>query len=257
MVAEDGLTSNDWTITIIQQPASAGLISGDTAVCQGQNLVTYTVPIISNANTYKWTLPVGASGTSTTNRILVDFGISAHSGNITVKGSNLYSDGAESTLNIVVKAKPTTPTIVQNENILLSDAIDGNQWYNQNGFINGAVNQSYTVLSTGDYHVTVTAEGCSSEPSNSINVIVAGTELTGISKMIKAYPNPVLDKLIIENEDCRQQIDFQIINSSGQVVYRGKLIESTTIQTSTFIPGLYLLKLENGKTFEFLKIVKE
>lgn len=28
-------------------------------------------------------------------------------------------------------------------------------------------------------------------------------------------------------------------------------------QTTNFLPGVYLIKLENGKTFEFEKIVKE
>jgi hypothetical protein len=46
----------------------------------------YSIPIISNANTYNWILPAGANGNSSTNNIIVNFGATSISGNITVNG---------------------------------------------------------------------------------------------------------------------------------------------------------------------------
>ena len=66
------------------------------------NSVTYSVPSIANATSYIWTLPIGATGTSTTNTITINYGISAISGNITVKGINSCGNGAISTLAITV-----------------------------------------------------------------------------------------------------------------------------------------------------------
>jgi hypothetical protein len=264
IVAENGLASVDWTITVNQQPDSinqlpdsAGAISGASTVCQGQKSVTYSVPGINNASLYKWTLPAGATGMSRTRSIILDFGTSAVSDNITVKGINSYGAGAESTLPVEVKAKPLTSTITQSGNILLSDAIIGNQWYNQSGPINGATNQDYKIISNGDYYVIVTTDGCSSEPSNSISLLVQGTEIINFSKQIKIYPNPVLDELVIEIEGSKQQTYFEIINSGGQIILKGNFFEKTIIQTSNFVPGPYLIKLESGKTYEFRKIVKE
>ncbi|NCD00260.1 MAG: T9SS type A sorting domain-containing protein, partial [Bacteroidia bacterium] len=37
----------------------------------------------------------------------------------------------------------------------------------------------------------------------------------------------------------------------------GICVERITVQTSGFAPGVYVIKLENGKTFEFKKIIKE
>jgi hypothetical protein len=34
-------------------------------------------------------------------------------------------------------------------------------------------------------------------------------------------------------------------------------MEKVTVQTSNFAHGVYLVKLENGKIFEFKKIIKE
>ena len=95
-------------ITVNPLPLSAGTISGTATVCQGQSSVTYTVPVITNATSYIWTLPTGATGTSTTNSITVNYGTSAVSGNITVKGNNSCGNGATSTKAITVNPLPAS-----------------------------------------------------------------------------------------------------------------------------------------------------
>jgi len=157
----------------------------------------------------------------------------------------------------MVNTKPTPPAITRNGNILHSDIMNGNQWYNQNGLINGATNQDYTVTANGDYFVIVTINGCNSEPSNTLNVISIGIEFTSDNKSIKVYPNPVSDELIIEMEGSTHKTDFEILNSIGKIVLKGSLTEKTVVQTTIFPPGVYLIKIENGNTFEFKKIVKE
>jgi len=139
---------------------------------------------------YIWTLPGGATGTSTTNSITLNYGTSAVSGDITVKGNNSCGDGTSSSLPIIVNAIPTTPIISINGLILQSDASTGNQWYNQNGIINGDTNQYCYPAIEGDYFVIVIQNGCSSDTSNVINVVFTG--LGSIeNNNIKVYPNPV------------------------------------------------------------------
>jgi uncharacterized delta-60 repeat protein len=244
-------------ITVNPLPTNAGTISGEGVVCQGQNSVTYSVPAIANATSYVWTLPSGATGTSTTNSITLDYGVSASSGNITVKGTNSCGDGAVSILPISVNIIPTTPNITLNGLVLHSDASSGNQWYDQNGTINGATNQNYTVTVDGNYYVIVSLNDCSSNPSNTINVTGTGIEAVTSEKIIKVYPNPVSNELIIEIEGNNEKLNFEILNAIGQIVFKGNFVKETTIQTSNFAPGVYLIKLENGKTFEFIKVIKE
>jgi|JI7StandDraft_1071085.scaffolds.fasta_scaffold05789_4 CubicO group peptidase (beta-lactamase class C family) len=88
-------------------PACSGPITGAATVCQGQNAVTYTVPAIANATSYVWTLPTGTTGTSSTNSITVNFGATATSGFITVKGNNTYGSGASSAIAITVNPLPS------------------------------------------------------------------------------------------------------------------------------------------------------
>jgi len=98
------LTSSSDGLLIITplSPASAGTISGQTSVCQGQNSITYSVTAIANASSYLWTLPFGTTGTSTSNTITVNFGINAVSGYVTVKGQNIFNIGDSSSLAITV-----------------------------------------------------------------------------------------------------------------------------------------------------------
>jgi len=94
------------------RPDAAGAITGIVTVCQGQSSEIYTVSEIENAVSYIWTLPSGATGTTTTNSITVDFGISALSGNITVKGYNSCGGvGIPSNLGITVNPLPLSSAI--------------------------------------------------------------------------------------------------------------------------------------------------
>lgn len=93
-------------IGIHHLPENAGTITGASTVCQGQNQVIYSVPTIPYATFYIWTLPTGATGTSLTNSITVDFGTQAATGNISVTGSNMYGSGSPSSLGITVNPLP-------------------------------------------------------------------------------------------------------------------------------------------------------
>lgn len=83
-------------------PGCAGTIAGLTTVVQGQTNVIYTTTPIANVNTYFWTLPNGVTGTSSTNSIVVSFGVAAISGNITVRGNNNFGVGNVSSLPITI-----------------------------------------------------------------------------------------------------------------------------------------------------------
>ncbi len=99
-----GQVSDTLTLTVSPLPSPAGAIVGSQSISQGQSSVTYTVPTIANATTYIWTLPSGATGNSYSNSITVNYGISAISGYIKVKGNNACGGGVESSLYIEVNS---------------------------------------------------------------------------------------------------------------------------------------------------------
>ncbi|MGQ0828457.1 MAG: LamG-like jellyroll fold domain-containing protein [Bacteroidota bacterium] len=100
LTVTDNLAANDNEtkfsfVNIIDIPEPADNVSGSVTVCQGQNGVVYSTPVIVGATGYTWTLPSGAiliSGINT-NNITVDFGSGAISGNIRVRGTNACGNG--------------------------------------------------------------------------------------------------------------------------------------------------------------------
>ena len=83
--------------------------------------------------------------------------------------------------------------------------------------------------------------------------VVTGME-NDTNKSFKLYPIPVKNELRIEFEGSA---NYEVINMVGQVVFNGNLIKNVIIQTSNLKPGIYLVKLNTGKSFEFQKIIKE
>ncbi|OFX35575.1 MAG: hypothetical protein A2X08_12795 [Bacteroidetes bacterium GWA2_32_17] len=149
--------SSTLSINVNPLPDVAGIISGTTTVCQGQNAVTYTVPVITDATSYVWTLPAGATGTITTNSITVNYNVSALSGNITVKGNNSCGDGVLSTLSIIVNPLPAN-----------ADTING-----MAAVCQGQSSVTYTVPTISDatsYIWTLPSGASGSSITNSITV---------------------------------------------------------------------------------------
>jgi len=166
-------------VTVNPLPAAAGTITGPASVCAGTS-GAYSVPAILNATTYVWTVPAGATITSggTTMNIEVAFGPSAGTGVITVMGTNSCGNGAVSpNLSVTMNAIPAVPVVTAVGNVLTSSAPTGNQWYYEGTAIAGATGQSYTVTSnTGYYWCVVTLNGCSSQVSNMIWVVITGQQ---------------------------------------------------------------------------------
>ena len=158
--------------------------------------------------------------------------------------------------HLIVNPIPTTPVITQNNSVLTSNAPFGNQWYSQNGIMVGDTNQSLTLTSNGDYYVIVTLNGCVSDTSNVLHITNVGVGENENNSTINIYPNPVANELIIEAKGNKEKIEFEILNAIGQVVFKGSLMEKTIVQTKNFAQGMYMVKLGNGKRFEFRKVVK-
>lgn len=244
-------------VTINVLPAAAGAISGTQVLCQGTSNILYTIDPVTGATGYNWSLPEGASGASNTNTIYADFGLTSQSGNVSVYASNGCGDGIPSSLPVTVNAKPATPSIYNIGHTIYSDAHAGNQWYDQNGIITGANEQEYIVTWDGDYYTIVTLNECSSDPSNTLTVIVTGTGTLDSDHGISVYPNPVTNELIVELKNNISQRSVEILNVAGQVIYQGSVTDKAIINTDAFSPGVYLIRITGNDSTEVRKIIKE
>lgn len=98
-------------------PSSPASISGATNICDGSSN-TYSIPPVSGATSYTWTLPSGWTGISSTNSITTT--ASPASGNITVTANNGCGSSAPATLAITVNSLPATPGSISGSDSICS-----------------------------------------------------------------------------------------------------------------------------------------
>jgi len=123
-------------------------------------------------------LPVGVTITSgySTRMITVNFAANAASGTITVKGANACGNGTVSpNFAVTVTPTPAAPVITDLGDTLHSSAPTGNQWYYNGTLIVAATSQTYVATQSGEYWDIVTINGCASDTSNNLNVIIIGS----------------------------------------------------------------------------------
>jgi hypothetical protein len=244
-------------ITVNPLPEDAGAITGPEQVCQRQRSVTYTVPEIKNADSYVWTVTADAVVRTNKNSITLDYGTRTGEGTISVKGKNDCGEGLATILNIELSGIPDTPVITQKGNDLTSSSPIGNQWYDSDGPIEGATLHTYTITKSDDYYVVVTINGCVSDPSEVLSLILNGIDLNGYTANMTMYPNPVKDRLEIKTEGWPAPVEIKISNSIGQVLYRSTFINHSSIDLSGYAPGIYLIRFGALNKTGVRKIIKE
>ena len=262
-----GLSNDDWSaidgITLLMYkalvdnlPDCSATITGESIICQGQQNLTYTVPEITNATSYSWTFPNGFVGLSATNSITVDASMASLSGDISVKGINMYGEGATSKLSITVNPVPATANIILNGDQIHSDAPNGNQWYDQNGILVGEINQDFNYTLAGSYYVIVNLLGCNSSQSNTINTFNLGIVEGKVAANFKLYPNPTSDNVTLALNGNEKTSNYRVYNILNQEVMKGDFSQTTILEFKNLNVGVYTVKVENGNNSFVQRLVK-
>jgi hypothetical protein len=253
----NGTPSPNFPVTVTALPAAAGAITGDNSVCQGTSGVIYSVATIANATTYNWTVPAGATIVSggTTSTITVDFGMSAASGNVTVYGSNACGNGTVSpALAVSVFPIPATPVVTANNELLTSSASEGNQWYFEGSMIPGATSQDYEATQTGWYWTVVNLNGCNSDTSNHVYVLITGSEELQTGK-INIFPVPNQGRFTVSIVSPSQEpFTVSVYNNLGSRIHEVRDIRvngrfDQVIDLQSTASGIYtvVIRSETGR----------
>ncbi len=110
----------------VSYTAPAGPITGSSSVNAGDSGDTYSIASVTDATTYTWSVPSGATITSGqgTTSITVNFGCSAISGNITVTPSSGSGNGAPSSLGVTVTDVGAAGSITGSSAVNAGDSSD-------------------------------------------------------------------------------------------------------------------------------------
>ena len=251
-------------VTVNQLPGAAQTIAGTQAVCAGTTGVLYFIPPVTNAITYIWTIPAECSIISgqLTDSIHVDFSNSAISGNIQVYGNNLCGDGLPSpNYPVTVIPVPPVPLIIQQGDSLISNAPEGNQWFNEAGLIPGATSNIYQPTINGLYMDIVTLNGCSSSQSEWLDFVAISIDKKS-SFTARIFPNPA-DQLIHLKLKLLQkcQIQVELISITG-IIVKSMILDncpagtlSATLLCNEVNEGTYYIRIQVGKESYFQKII--
>jgi hypothetical protein len=150
-------------------PDNPGTISGPATVCTNAGSITYSISPVNYATSYTWTLPSGATGTSTSNSIMVSFS-SFTGGTLSVIGVNAQGSSAKASSLAIGIYAVTVPAISGT-----SSVCQGNSYtYTTES---GKTNYSWTVSGGG----TITAGGTSTDNSVTIKWNATGAQSVAVN----------------------------------------------------------------------------
>jgi len=149
---------------------------------------------------------------------------------------------ASATLTVI--NPPQTPTISQQDTILISSPANSYQWFVNGLEIEGATSQLHVPQVNGNYNVRIFNDfGCTSI-SNPFNVTGVSIEHVQVNSLIQVFPNPA-DRIL--NLEANSPIEeYVIFDSTGRLIMQVSANKSLTlaIQIDELVSGIYTLRIQ-------------
>ena len=255
----------------------------DFAACRNTT-DTFTVAEVPYATSYQWSLPSGASGSSTTNRIVVSFSNQFSGGPISVTPVNACGNGDTLMMNIAHASHPPAGQInISDPTLRVSGMysvtpIPGATTYTWSV----SNNQAVIVSGQGTPHIhlealpgftranlSVVASNCKGNGARGnlplsknggnlgagyIYPRIASTQPADIS----VYPNPSNGQFTISTPSLQTDATLEVYSTDGRLVYQ-QTIPSTTTETTIELQqpatGLYQVRIIAGGEVRMSKVV--
>ena len=263
LTASDGFnsTSNSTNVIVFELPTAA--ISGGDTLCDDGSTAVISVDLtgsppwtfiytdgvnsftISDQTSTPWILETSEAG------IYTLFFVEDMNCTGTTSGS----------APIIVFPVPSTPQITLLGDELHSDICCGNQWYLDGIAIPGANDQSYTPFSSGTYFDIIQSDGCFSDSSNAIYVVITGLDNEQDLSSILLYPNPARDFVDLHYHPVESTISGIRITDPRGIIIRGYTFDIIStmvplrINVQGINPGFYLVEIIAGYQHYIRKII--
>lgn len=141
--------------------------------------------------------------------------------------------------------------IVAQEKLFSYLTADGYQWFKNGDPLEGATGRSYEFNGAEGQYFVITKSALCNMPSSSF--IVSATdeeEAQSLDRNIVVYPNPAVDQLTVKVPLEMLPARLSIVNSLGQSVFLKDIdMPENVINVGNMVSGIYVLKIQAGKTF--------
>jgi hypothetical protein len=219
-------TSNVITMTVNPLlPVSANISASANNVCEGTP-VTFTVtPVNGGSNpSYQWQVNgtnAGANSSTYTYEPANDDAVT-----VILTSDEFCTTANPVTSNILtieIIPVPAKPNFAVSNDTLISNAPAGNQWYLENILVTGAIEQRYIASESGNYSVTVTLNGCSSEMSNPVYVTINGIGDSETDQNATIFPNPTTGEFNVNIPSMKNgEFTMKVVNNTGVILISSK-----------------------------------
>lgn len=275
-------------------PTPANITGTPTGACGTTR--TFTATAISGAFNYTWTLPTGATGSSTTNSIAVTFPNNFVSGNITVRANRLPSGCHSDTRSLAVTGAPAQPGTMTLSNLNTATAtgtvsiaaVTGATTYNwtvTNGVIlSGQGTTSVTVRKNiGAVSVTLCARasnGCGTSAQRCSTYTLTpqfapmeqGADIPSTSEkntfefsrpLPTVFPNPATEYVTLKFDEqwYGTEVTAYLMNIEGKTLREFLFVPSEEEMQQTDIsglkPGMYMMRLQTEDSYQTVRFVKQ
>jgi PKD repeat protein len=231
-----------------------------TQSCEGYE-VQFTDLSANNPTAWSWTFPGGTPETSTDENPVVVY---ENEGTYDVTLSASNSAGSNEMLKedyMDIALTPEQPNISVQDYVLVSSAVDGNQWYLNDDIIAGATEQTYTPMYNGLYTLNVTQGICTSEFSQEYSVMWVGIAEQYANQAVKIYPTPNQGRFTLEiNTSAPDVLKMKVYDATNTIVYQEDNIQvngpfTNQIDLGQLSNGIYFMVLEGSTNHYFQKVV--
>ena len=229
----------------------------------GQYPVTYT-NVAGCDSTIVYDVTIAGPSSSTIN-VTTCGSYTTPSGNNTYTSSGVYTDvipnfaGCDSTITINLTLVNVSNGVTQNGFTLTADLVGATyQWFNCSDGdlttpIAGETGQSFTPITSGDYAVEVTLNGCTTA-SACYNVDLSSISDNKIATA-KIYPNPSNGQFTIML-NSKQNLSVSVIDLQGRILWNKSATNSASIIVDENLPsGVYFVQLKSNQKTATYKLV--
>jgi lysyl endopeptidase len=244
---ENGCSSQSNAIQVTVSALPTVNAGNDVTVCEGSAVIL----IGSGASSYSWNNDVtnGVSFTPTSTSVYTVTGIDAN--------------GCQNTddVTVTVQVNPTVSVTdlgtvcINDEPIVLSVGVPSGGVYSGTGVQNNTFNPENAGVGTHTITYVVTNSfGC--QGSDEFEVVVDGCASVDENNLISVavYPNPVKELLMIQIEG---EFTYQIMDVNGKLLIGGQSMNTTSLNTSSFATGMYMLTVQVENQTKTIRFVKE
>ena len=134
------------------------------------------------------------------------------------------------------------------------------QWIDcaDNSEIDGETGSTFAPVSSGDYAVIVTQGACS-DTSDCVTVTLTGLGETESGAGYQLYPNPASHQVKLELDQEQGYLLLKVFDMTGHLIHQEELehVRESTLDISSYKPGIYLIQLQGEDLSGITRLVKE